>query len=86
MESPSDRISSGLYGIPYVDVAPEGQWEDDNPYGQAVGCSASQYTSVTTVVTSGNRKLFQELRSHEKDTRTGNEADGDVKTSNWKCD
>jgi hypothetical protein len=31
-------------------------------------------------------KLFQELQSHEKENRTGNETDGDVKTSNWKCD
>jgi len=31
-------------------------------------------------MTSGDRKkLFQELQSHEKDMRTGNEADGDEK-------
>ena len=86
MESPSDRISSGLYGVLYAALAPDGEWEDDSPYGQAVGCSASHYISVTKVVTSGDRKLFQELRSHEKDTRTRNGADEDVKTSNWKCE
>jgi len=58
LESPPDRISSGLYGVPYTDPAPDGEWEDDSPYSQAVDCSASQYTSVTSVVTSGDRKTF----------------------------
>jgi hypothetical protein len=58
LDSLSDRISSGLYGVPYTDLAPDGEWEDDSPYGQAVYCIASQYTSVTTEVTSGDRKTF----------------------------
>jgi hypothetical protein len=31
-------------------------------------------------------KLFQELQSHEKDMRTGNGAEGYLKTNNWSCD
>jgi len=58
LESPSDRISSGLYGVPYTDPAADREWEDDSPYGQAVDCTASHYTSVTVVVESGDRKTF----------------------------